>query len=571
MIPKQIAIIGAGPAGVMAAAQLVTIPNVTVYLFDKSKPLQTLLATGGGRCNLSHQESDPKILSSYYPRGGKFLLSVWQRFCVKDTLDFFHNLGLHTYVQPDQRIFPCSNQATEVRHKLLQAVASAHFIQAEVVDLQFIRGKFQITAVSSSYSTIQTHYKQVTAQNYRPIHDSSIINGQIHPSDTHHISETFTTTTATTPVHAVDNSRSQIHNLNIQEFSQHNLVKSNAGKACQQCYKLSDSSHHDPVTSKQATASQKHSSDLVSTTSTVLTTTSFQADYVIIASGGNRLKPQHSGYTLAAGLGHHITPLRPSLCALVTAPAYPELAGISLTAIIATVSWQGKQQFTVKGDMVFTHHGISGPLAYQISAYAAYIDFSPKDPLELSIDWLGSQTDLLMTKFQQEPSKKTLTSIAELLPKRLVSSLLSSPQRHTVQVKNSQSRSAVTFNLQEQQVNSKLAISSGISCQSNLINLSELQDNGNLSRKLRQQLLQQLTHYPLAVIQRDQHGEIVTAGGVDLNQIQQQTMASKLNPQLYFAGEVIDADGLTGGFNLQLCWSTGFIAGNSIRKLLTQS
>ena len=113
---KRIAIIGAGASGCMCAYFLLNniIPSseeVSITLFDKGAPLRTLLPTGGGRCNLAHAEYDPKELAKNYPRGEKFLYSVFSKFSTSDTLDVFEKMGINCYAQENGRIFPESNSA----------------------------------------------------------------------------------------------------------------------------------------------------------------------------------------------------------------------------------------------------------------------------------------------------------------------------------------------------------------------------------------------------------------------------------------------------------------------------
>ena len=103
---SKIAIIGGGPAGCMCAYFLQN--NFDVTVFDKSEPLKTLLPTGGGRCNLAHAQYDFKELAKNYPRGEKFLYSVFSKFSTQDTIDFFKQIDVETYTQDDFRIFPKS-------------------------------------------------------------------------------------------------------------------------------------------------------------------------------------------------------------------------------------------------------------------------------------------------------------------------------------------------------------------------------------------------------------------------------------------------------------------------------
>lgn len=133
---KKIAIIGAGASGCICAYHLLGVnvnsPEVEVTLFDKGTPLRTLLPTGGGRCNLAHAEYDFKELAKNYPRGEKFLYSVFSRFSTADTIKMFENMGIKTYTQEDGRIFPVSNSAKKVRETILNSIKKAKIIKKEI-------------------------------------------------------------------------------------------------------------------------------------------------------------------------------------------------------------------------------------------------------------------------------------------------------------------------------------------------------------------------------------------------------------------------------------------------------
>ncbi len=127
----KIAIIGGGPAGCFCAYWLQKYFSVTIY--EYKSPLQTLIPTGGGRCNLAHYEFDNKELARCYPRGEKFLYSVFSRFSTADTLDFFDKIGVPTYVQEDMRVFPKSNSSIDVREKLLNNLKNVLFKKEKVI------------------------------------------------------------------------------------------------------------------------------------------------------------------------------------------------------------------------------------------------------------------------------------------------------------------------------------------------------------------------------------------------------------------------------------------------------
>ena len=118
----RIAIIGGGPAGVTAAI-FAAVKNYNVTIFEKGDILNTLLKTGNGRCNITYNEPNFKELTKFYPRGNKFLYSVFARFSVIDTIVFFENLGIKLYTQDDNRMFPVTNKAQDVRQALLKRIA----------------------------------------------------------------------------------------------------------------------------------------------------------------------------------------------------------------------------------------------------------------------------------------------------------------------------------------------------------------------------------------------------------------------------------------------------------------
>ena len=131
---KNVGIIGAGASGCICAYFLLKA-GFDVTIFDYGNPLRTLLPTGGGRCNLAHAEYDFKELAKNYPRGEKFLYSVFSKFSTYDTLALFDELGVETYTQENGRIFPVSNSAKLVRAKILEKIKGAEFVKEEVLNI----------------------------------------------------------------------------------------------------------------------------------------------------------------------------------------------------------------------------------------------------------------------------------------------------------------------------------------------------------------------------------------------------------------------------------------------------
>lgn len=145
---SKVGVVGGGPAGCFCAYHLQDGCEVTV--FECRKLLSTLLVTGGGRCNLAHYEFDNKELIENYPRGGKFLYSVFSRFSTADTLEFFDKIGVPTYFQEDMKVFPESDSAADVREHLLKSLNKTRFRKERV--LRINQNPLTIVTDMGSYS-----------------------------------------------------------------------------------------------------------------------------------------------------------------------------------------------------------------------------------------------------------------------------------------------------------------------------------------------------------------------------------------------------------------------------------
>lgn len=374
----KVGIIGAGPAGCACAKFLQDSASVT--LFDFASPLRTLLPTGGGRCNLAHAEYDFKELVKNYPRGEKFLYSIFSRFSTSDTIDFFESIGIKTYTQDDFRIFPESNSSKQVREMLLKALNKTTIKREKALRLEDGEKLKLITDMNSYYF-----------------------------------------------------------------------------------------------------------------------------DSIIIATGG------HASYELFTRLGINIIEPKPALVGLLTKEKLSNLSGV----VIEDCKSEG-----LIDNLLFTHKGISGPLIYKISSLKAKNKF----PYTLSIDLCPKDIDL-QDLINSNPHKQINNLLSDYIPKRVVNYIL-----EICKISNSQ--------------------------KCHLINA-----------KQRDCILEKIHSLNLTIIGTSPDGEVVTAGGVDLKEINPKTLESKKVKGLYFIGEVLDIDGFCGGFNLQNCWSTAFVASNAILSM----
>ena len=259
--------------------------------------------------------------------------------------------------------------------------------------------------------------------------------------------------------------------------------------------------------------------------------TALTGDAVIVATGGVSYPSTGStgdGYRLAEQAGHGVKAARPALVPIETRESWPaNLMGLSLKNVTLTAWVKGgkkdKKLYSEMGEMLFTHFGISGPLVLTLSS------LMPEDlsAVRLSIDLkpaLDEQTlDARLLRDFKAMSRKQLISVMDgLAPHSLAEQLL------------------------------KLA------------GLSPAMPVNGVTAEQRKSLLNLIKNLPLTPKKlRDFNEAIVTRGGVDVKGVNPSTMESKLVPGLYFAGEVLDVDAQTGGFNLQIAWSTGALAGRS--------
>jgi len=389
----NVAIIGGGPAGLTCAiAAKRNNPSLNITIFEKKDIASTLLPTGGGRCNLSYMDNDIRSFAQNYPRGEKFLYSIFNQFFISETIDFFNSIGIKTYTQNDNRIFPESKKSLDVIFGLKNEIKrlGINVLNKEIQELKIINNQFYI-----------------------------------------------------------------------------------AGKTY---------------------------------------------DKVVISIGGRKANLLDK----IQGLGHTIIQQKPALCSLeIAEKEYKIISGVSIKNIDAKVEFN-KKNIKLNEDLLFTHSGISGPLAYKISSIYSQENYSEFNPINMYLNFIKDNSIELQKLFDTNPHKDILNLISDYIPKSL----------------------------------SKLILENN--------DISTHKKCSQINKEERKIIENCLTNLHLHITNPLKDGEIVSSGGIKLSEINGKTMESKIIPNLYFCGEVIDIDGYCGGFNLQSCWSTGHVAGKNL-------
>ncbi len=405
----DIAVIGGGPAGMMAAASAAEA-GVRVILVEKNNQLgKKLLLTGNSRCNLTNAEFDLKKLVTHYDSNGKFLFHAFFVFGPKKVIEFFNKLGINTKTENNNRVFPVSEQAADVLHVLI------NYLKINNVVVFLSSPITKIVCKKSKIEKIVSHKKEIVADKY------ILCTGGI--------------------------------------------------------------------------------------------------SYPITGSTGE-------GVEWSKKMGHKIVELSPALTPIKIKESWPkELPGLVLKNIKIYVWKNNKKLFCEQGDVLFAHFGISGPVILNMSKRIG--ELIKHGEIKLSLD--------LYPHYTAENINKQIQNNIRRSPKRLLHGLLADfmPQRlipffaHEINIDVTKTSAAMT----------------------------KMERLGMVA------LLKNITITPIDLLGFDL--AMVTAGGISLRDINDKTMQSKIVDNLYFAGEIIDVDGQTGGFNLQSCWSTGYLAGKS--------
>jgi len=405
----NVAVIGGGPAGMIAAGRAGEIGS-RVVLIEKNKSLGTkLLITGKGRCNITNKANEPKEMIKRFGKNGKFLFSTFSKFGVDETINFFGNNSLKTKIERGDRVFPVSNKSQDVLGALIRYLK-----------------KFNIEIKTNS------EVKRIVKKGNR-IKKIVLVNGE--------------------------------------EIIADNFIICTGGKS-----------------------------------------------YPITGSSGD-------GYRWAKKVGHTVLTPSPSLVPIIIKERYvKELEGLSLKNVEISI-YKGEKKINSRfGEAIFTANGMSGPIILDMSKE---IGKELPGKIKLQIDFKPALDIVKLDKriqrdFQKYSNKLFKNCLNELLPKKIIPIM---------------------------------------------IRLSKIDPNkkvNSITKEERRRLLYLLKEFSLEIKGLEGFRKaIITTGGIALNEIDQKTMKSKLIDNLYFAGEILNLDGPTGGYNLQVCWTTGYVAGES--------
>lgn len=404
---SRVAVIGAGPAGMLAAAYAARNGHGVDCFERNEKTGKKLFLTGKGRCNITNLAEKREFLE-HVPRNPKFLHSALARFFHGDIVELLHAEGVPTTVERGGRVFPLSGKSSDV----IRALTA--FARAQGVDIHL--------------------HARVEALEMAP--DGGFL-------------------------------------LRLPEGSR-------------------------------------------------------RYDAVVLATGGLSYEATGStgdGYAFARALGHRILDPKPSLIPFLTRESWPgTLAGLSLKNVALRARRGKKKLLDEVGELLFTHHGIGGPLVLSASSLVADDPAGVALEIDLKPGLAPEALDArLLRDLAAHPQRQMVNALVELLPRRLIPVVL------------------------------------------DLARIPEDKPAAELTRPERQGLVAILKALPLTVsgtAPLDQ--AVITRGGVDVREVDSSTMESRLVKGLYFAGEILDVDAMTGGYNLQIAYSTGVLAGSSI-------
>lgn len=425
----DVAVIGGGPAGMMAAGRAAERGR-RVLLLEKNPSLgKKLLITGGGRCNVTNNKPDIRVMLAKYKESDKFLFSAFSQFAVADTLQFFNARGMAIKEEPEGRMFPVSNSAKSVWDVLVEYMKKTG------------------VAVETNKNVVGVTIDKQTDEVIIALADKSVIRSR-------------------------------------------------------KC---------------------------------------------IVATGGTSRPETGStgeGFKWLKKLGHTIVKNDVALVPIALKDVWAKkLAGLSLQDIKLTTFQDDVKQKAYKGKLLFTHVGISGPTVLNMSR-----DVGKLLEGEEGSEYVSESQTLNVLQ------ERKVTIMLDMFPTLDVGALREKVQAILVGESNKKIKNSLSPFIPSVLVDAILE----------LAKIDGETPNHSIRTEERKALVSLLKAVPLRVaglLGKDK--AVVSSGGVELNEVNFKTMHSRIVPQLYLVGDVLNIDRPSGGYSLQLCWTTGYVAGNS--------
>lgn len=239
----------------------------------------------------------------------------------------------------------------------------------------------------------------------------------------------------------------------------------------------------------------------------------YEFDKVVLSTGG-----KGEGHRIAKNFGHNIISPKPALTSLdVKEKFLYKLSGMTFKNVSATIKFAGKKFPHVSGDILFSHKSITGPCVFKVSSLCAFEEFNENSPLEITFDLIENSVDDIEREIKNNAKKSVKNVFSKFAPENFITEIL------------------------------------------NFYEINADKQISQIKKNEKQFLINSLKAFKVYATGRIKGSEIVMAGGVDLNEVNSKNFESKIIPGLYFAGEILNIDAFTGGFNLQNCWSAAYI------------
>ncbi len=453
----DVVVIGGGPAGLMSAC--ISAENgAKVLLLEKNEEMgKKLLISGGGRCNITNADPDKRKFVSKFGKKGDLLFSPLSVFGVQDTIQFFNNLGVKTKVEAGFRVFPESDNSSDVLEAFVQ--------KAKKVGVEF------------KTSAEVMGFKTLSLPSLR------------------------------------GSSRSNPDSDSLDCFA--SLAKT---EEMDSGLRRNDRKEEGNDRGKISAVILKNGEEVV-------------GKKFILATGGMSHPETGStgdGFKWLTEIGHKVAKPNPSLVPIKISESWiGDFSGITLENVGISIWQNGTKSINKKGRVLFTHNGLSGPMILNMSKDIG--DLLQYGEVKVAIDFysgvgLDEMHENFNKLFKEHSNKKIKNLVLPEVPAKIFEKILE------------------------------------------LLEIDGEIEMHSIFREERFSLIEKLKKFELTVgglLGFDK--AIISSGGLDLSEVDFKTMGSKLYNNLFFAGDILDFDRPSGGFSLQLCWTTGYIAGKNIK------